>query len=106
MIGSSLACFSASSNRRDSASSARLLGLDRLLEQRLAPRRFGGEDALRIVQFRLVAALGLAVRDDAAEVRVDDQQRAAAGAVQLDLALQLRHGISIYIYGAMIATER
>ena len=56
---------------------ARLLGLDRLLEDRLAPRRLFGEDPLRVVQLGLVAALGLVVRDDPAEVEVD--RRASRG---------------------------
>ena len=47
---------------------ARLLGLDRLLEERLAARRLLGEDPLRLGQLGLVAALRLLVRDDAPEV--------------------------------------
>ena len=48
VIGSCLAFFSASSNRRDRASSAVFLGRDRLLEECLTPRRFRLEDPLRI----------------------------------------------------------
>ena len=50
---------------------ARLLSLDRLLEERLAPRRLRREDPRRIVQLRLVAALGHRVTDHATEVDVD-----------------------------------
>ena len=92
VTGSSFAWRSASSNRRDSASPARLFRLDRLLEQRVAPPRLVREDARRFVQLGLVAALRRVVRDDATQVGVDDEQRVAAGTLQLDLALQLRHG--------------
>ena len=62
-----------------------LLRLNRLLEERLAPRGLGGEDPLRFVQLRLVRTLRLLVRDDATKVRVDDQRRVAAGAHKLEL---------------------
>jgi len=69
----------------------RLLGFDRLLEQRLTTRRFLREDALRIGQFGLVSALRLLMRHDASEVRVNDQYGIATRTVDLDFALQLGH---------------
>ena len=59
VIGSCCAWRSASSKRRDSASPRVLLRVDRLLEDRLAPGGFLREDALRVAQLGLVAALGL-----------------------------------------------
>ena len=70
---------------------ARLLGFDRLLEQRVTTRRFLREDALRIGQFGLVSALRLLMRHDPSEVRVDDQHRIAARTTDLDFALQFGH---------------
>ena len=54
---------------------ARPLGGDRLLEERLAPRRFVGEDALRVGQLRPIAAHRLDVAHDALQVGVDDERR-------------------------------
>src|SRR5439155_8203605 len=70
---------------------ARLLRLHRLLEDRLSARRFLRENALRLAQLRLVAALGLFVRHDAPKIRVDDERRRAARAGDLDLRFEARH---------------
>src|SRR5206468_976951 len=70
---------------------ARLLRFHRLLEHRFAARRLLGDNALRLTQLRLVAALGLQVRHDAAEVRVDDERGVTAGANHFDLRLEPRH---------------
>ena len=68
----------------------RLLGLNGLFEQRLAAAGLVGENPRRFAELRLVAALGLLVRDDPPEVGVNDQDCAAAGTLELELALQLR----------------
>src|SRR5438094_155978 len=70
---------------------ARLLGFDRLLEERLAAARLVGKNARGFAQLRLVAALRLLVRDDTSEVGVDHEQRAAARTLHFKLAFQLRH---------------
>ena len=70
---------------------ASLFVLHRLLEQRLATGRLVGKDPRRILQFGRIAAYRLAVRDNATEVQIDDQRRAAARTGHLDLALQLSH---------------
>src|SRR5688572_17142819 len=58
---------------------ARLFRGERLLEQGLAPRRFRRQDPLGFAQLGLVRALVLAVRDDAAEIHVDDERGVTAG---------------------------
>src|SRR3954463_10334422 len=68
-----------------------LLGIERLIEERLAPGGFIREDARRVAQLRLVPAVQLLVVNDAAQICVDDQRRLTAGALHLDFALQLRH---------------
>ena len=70
---------------------ARFLGLDGLLEQRLASAGLVGENARRFGQLRFVTSLGFLVRDDSPEIGVHDQNCAAARTPELELALQLRH---------------
>ena len=72
---------------------ARLLRFDGLIEQRVTPRRFLSQDALRIGELGLVAALRLLMRHDAPEVRVDDKDCIAARTPDFDLALQLGHDV-------------
>ena len=69
----------------------RLLGFDRLLEQRLTARRFLRQDALGIGQFRFVSALRLLMRHDPSEIRVNDQHGIATRTTDLDFALQFGH---------------
>src|SRR5258705_8053692 len=69
----------------------RLLGFDRLFEERFAPPRLIGENARGLVQLRLVAALQFLMRDDPPEIGVHDEQRAAARTLHFDLAFQLGH---------------
>ena len=59
VIGSCFACFERFLEPARQRVAARLLGVHRLLEDRLPPRRFLGENALRIVQLGLVPAFGL-----------------------------------------------
>src|SRR6476646_3319238 len=70
---------------------ARLLRLDGLLEQRLAPACLLGENARRFGQLWLVTSLRFLVRDDPPEVRVDNQDCVTARTLELELAFQLRH---------------
>ena len=72
---------------------AGLFGGYGLLEEGLPACRFVGQNPRRLVQLRLVGALGLGMRYDAAQVHVDDQRRTAAGTANLELALQLRHNV-------------
>ena len=68
VTGSSLACLSASSKRLRQRVAARLLGLHGLLEQRVAARFLLGQNPVRLVELRLVGALGFDVTDDALAV--------------------------------------
>jgi hypothetical protein len=68
-----------------------LLRFHGLLEQRLASSGFRFQDARCIAQFRLVAALWHAMTHHATKIRVDYENGVAAGALDLDLAFQLRH---------------
>src|SRR5439155_3937841 len=70
---------------------APLFRVDRLLEDRLAARRLLRENALRLGELRLVAAIRLLVGDDPAKIRVDDQRRLAARAHHLELRFQPCH---------------
>src|SRR5688572_20131335 len=56
----------------------RLLRLDRLLEQRLAPRLLLRQDAVRVVDLRLVGALRLDMPDDPSQALIDHQHGLAA----------------------------
>ena len=51
------------------------------------------EDPGSVVQLRLVAALGHPMAHHATKVRVDHEDRVAAGACNFDLAFELRHGL-------------
>ena len=80
VIGSCFACRSASSNRFDSASPRVFSAATdswNIASRRAASSR---QDPLRIGQLRPVAALGLLVPHDPAQVRVDDERRLAARA--------------------------
>jgi len=70
---------------------ARLLGFDRLLEERLASSCFRFQDARGIVQLGLVATFRDAVTHHTTKVRVDHEDGVAAGACNFDLAFELRH---------------
>src|SRR5262249_55353015 len=58
---------------------------------RLAARGLLREDSLRLGQLRLVATLGLLVRDDAPEIQVDHQRRLAARAGDFEFGFEPCH---------------
>ena len=93
MIGSFVACSSASSKRRASASSRPFSASTDCWNS--ASRRASSAARMRrrLRRARACPSLRLPVRDETTEVGVDDQQRAAAGTGDLDLALQLRHDV-------------
>src|SRR5262245_24364931 len=70
---------------------ARLFGVHRLLEDRLAARRLFREDPLRLAQLRLVAALRFLVPRNPPEVGVEKERGLTARARQLEFRFQLRH---------------
>ena len=76
---------------------ARPLRLHGLLEQRLAPRLRVRQDPVRLVQLRLVGALGLDVTDDAPEALVDHQRGLAARADGLRISVRERHSSPIML---------
>ena len=67
---------------------ARLLRRDRLLEDRLAARRFLREDPLGIAQLGPDAPLRLLMTNDTSQVHVDDELRLATRARNVELGLQ------------------
>src|SRR5262249_54825924 len=69
----------------------RLLRIHRLLKDSFPPRGFLSNDPLRIAQFRFVAAFRFRMRDDAAEIQIDDQGRVAARTRNFEFRLQPCH---------------
>jgi hypothetical protein len=69
------------------------LGIDRLLEDRLAACGLFGEDPLRLTELGLRAALRLVMRDHPAQIEIDHDRRLAAGTDDFELGLQACHDL-------------
>ena len=89
--GSSIRAASDGRNFPLTCGAGGLLRLDGLFEERFAPARLVGKDPRCLSQFWLIAAFRFLVRNNPAEVRVDDKDRVAARAPQFELAFQLGH---------------
>ena len=101
MIGSSRACERFLETFRQRVAATLLVG-DRLLKERLAPRRLFGEDPLRVVELGALGRRRLAVPDDALQVARPRPASPSSTGIDFEFRFELGHGSLSFLHRAEV----